>query len=50
MSAENEVHQYDLFLLRYDTVKVGIINKTFKYALNLVDLGIRYRDGTTADF
>ena len=42
MSAENEVHQADLLCLPYDTVKVGRINKTYKYALTLVDLGTRY--------
>ena len=42
-SAENEVHQADLLFLSYDTVKVGKINKTFKYALTLVDLGTRYK-------
>ena len=39
VSAENEVHQADLLFLPYDTVKVGRINKTYKYALTLVDLG-----------
>ena len=44
VSAENEVHQADLLLLPYDTVKVGRINKTYKYALTLVDLGTRYKE------
>ena len=44
MSAENEVHQADLLFLPYDTVKVGRINKTYKYALTLVDLGTRYKE------
>ena len=43
MSAEN-VHQADLLFLPYDTVKVGRINKTYKYALTLVDLGTRYKE------
>ena len=43
VSAENEVHQADLLFLPYDTVKVGRINKTYKYALTLVDLGTRYK-------
>ena len=41
VSAENEVHQADLLFLPYDT---GRINKTFKYALTLVDLGTRYKE------
>ena len=44
VSAENEVHQADLLFLPYDTVKVGRINKTYKYALTLVDLGTRYKE------
>ena len=44
MSAENEVHQAGLLFLPYDTVKVGRINKTYKYALTLVDLGTRYKE------
>ena len=44
VSAENEVHQADLLFLPYDTVKVGRINKTHKYALTLVDLGTRYKE------
>ena len=44
MSAENKVHQADFWFLPYDTVKVGRINKTFKYALTLVDLGTRYKE------
>ena len=44
VSAENEVHQADLLFLPYDTVKVGRINKTYRYALTLVDLGTRYKE------
>ena len=44
VSTENEVHQADLLFLPYDTVKVGRINKTYKYALTLVDLGTRYKE------
>ena len=44
VSAENEVHQADLLFLPYDTVKVGRKNKTYKYALTLVDLGTRYKE------
>ena len=44
VSAENEVHQADLLFLPYDTVKVGRINKTYKYALTVVDLGTRYKE------
>ena len=44
MSAENEVHQADLLFLPYDTVKVGRIYKTYKYALTLVDLGTRHKE------
>ena len=44
VSTENEVHQADLLFLPYDAVKVGRINKTFKYALTLVDLGTRYTE------
>ena len=44
MSAENEVHQADLLFLPYDTVKFGRINKTYKYALTLVDLGTRHKE------
>ena len=44
VSAENEVHQADLLFLPYDTVKVGRINKTYKYALTLVDFGTRYKE------
>ena len=44
VSAENEVHQADLLFLPYGTVKVGRINKTYKYALTLVDQGTRYTE------
>ena len=43
VSAENEIHQADFLFLPYYTVKVGRINKTYKYALTLVDLGTRYK-------
>ena len=43
VSAENKVHQADLLFLPYDTVKIGKISKTFKYALTLVDLRTRYK-------
>ena len=43
VSAENEEHQALLMFLPYDTVKVGRINKTYKYALTLVDIGTRYK-------
>ena len=42
--AENEVHQADLLFLPYDIAKIGRINKTFKYALTLVDLTTRYKE------
>ena len=44
VSAKNEVHQADLLFSPYDTVKVGRINKTYKYALTLVDLGTRHKE------
>ena len=44
VSTENEVHQADLLFLPYDTVKVGRINNTYKYALTLVDLGTMYKE------
>ena len=42
--AEDEVHQADLMFLPHDTVKVGRVNKTYRYALKLVDVGIRYKE------
>ena len=36
------MHQADL--LPYDTIKVGRINKTYKYTLSLVDVGTRYKE------
>ena len=44
VSAANEVHLVDLLFSPYDTVKVGRINKTYKYALTLVDLGTRHKE------
>lgn len=44
VSAKNEVHQADLLFLPHDTVKVGRVNKTYKYALTLVDVGTRYKE------
>ena len=38
------MHQADLLFLPFDTVKVGIINKPYKYALTLVDVGTRYKE------
>ena len=40
VSAKNEVHQADLLFLPFDRVK----NKTYKYALTLVDVGTRYKE------
>ena len=40
VSAKNEVHQADLLFLPHD--RVG--NKTYKYALTLVDVGSRYKE------
>ena len=40
VTAKNEVHQADLLFLPYD--RVG--NKTYKYALTLVDVGSRYKE------
>ena len=36
--------------LPYDTVKVGRINKTYRYALTLVDLGTRYKEAERLTF
>lgn len=44
VSAKNEVHQADLLFLPHDTVKVGRVNRTYKYALTLVDIGSRYKE------
>ena len=41
VSAKDEVLQADLLFLPQDTIKVGRINKTYKYALTLVDVGTR---------
>ena len=38
------MHQADLLFLPYDTVNIGRLNKTFKYALTLVDIGTRYKE------
>ena len=40
VSANNEVHQADLLFLPFDTVR----NKTYRYALTLVDVGTRYKE------
>ena len=40
VSAKNEVHQADLLFLPHDRVR----NKTYKYALTLVDVGSRYKE------
>ena len=34
----------DLLFLPYDTVEVGKVNKTYKYALTVADVGTRYRE------
>ena len=44
MSAKDEVHQADLLFLPHDTVKAGRVNKTYRYALTLVDVGTRYKE------
>lgn len=44
VSAKNETHQADLLFLPHDTVKVGRTNKTYKYALTVVDLGTRHKE------
>ena len=44
VSAKDEVHQADLLFLPHDTVKVGRVNKTYRYALTLVDVGTRYKE------
>ena len=41
VSAKDEVLQADLLFLPHDTVKVGRINNTYKYALTLIDVGTR---------
>ena len=35
------MNQADLLFLLYDNFKFGRLNKTFKYALTLVDLGTK---------
>ena len=40
VSAKDEVHQADLLFLPHDTVG----NKTYRYALTLVDVGTRYKE------
>ena len=42
VSAKDEVHQADLLFIPHDTV--GRVNKTYRYALTLVDVGTRYKD------
>ena len=44
VSAKDEVHQADLLFLPHDTAKVGRVNKTYRYALTLVDVGTRYKE------
>ena len=44
VSAKDEVHQADFLFLPHDTVKVGRVNKTYRYVLTLVDVGTRYKD------
>ena len=44
VSAKDEVHQADLLFLPHDTVKAGRVNKTYRYALTLVDVGTRYKE------
>ena len=44
VSAKDEVHQADLLFLPHDTVKVGRVNKTYRYVLTLVDVGTRYKE------
>ena len=38
------MHQADLLFLLNDIVKVGRANKTYRYALTLVDVGTRYKE------
>ena len=42
VSAKDEIRQADLLFLPHDTV--GRVNKTYRYALTLVDLGTRYKE------
>ena len=42
VSAKDEAHQADLLFLPHDTV--GRVNKTYRYALTLVDVGTRYKE------
>ena len=44
VSAKDEVHQADLLFLPHDNVKAGRVNKTYRYALTLVDVGTRYKE------
>ena len=44
VSRNNEVHQAVLLFLSFDTDKDGRTNKTYKYALTLVDVGTRYNE------
>ena len=38
------MHQADLLFLPHDTVRVGRVYKTYKYALTLADVGTRYKE------
>ena len=42
VSAKDEIHQADLLFLPHDTV--GRVNKTYRHALTLVDVGTRYKE------
>ena len=50
VSAKDEVRQADVLFLPFDTVKVGRTNKTYKYAMTLVDVGIRYKEAEPLTF
>ena len=44
VSAKDEVHQADLLSLPLILLRLGEKNKTYKYALELVDVGTRYKE------
>ena len=46
VSAKDKVHQADLLFLPHDTVKAGRVNKTYRYALTLIDVGTIQRSRT----
>ena len=50
MSPQNEVHQADLLFLPFDTGKIGRTNKTYKYALTMVDVATRYKEAELLTF